>query len=218
MTVVKICGITNSADALLVADYGAELLGFIFAPTSKRYIAPELAATITKAIHTHYPATCVGVFVVESGTTAADIDALCQQSGVDAAQLVGPGVDEVAPFLQTPAYITIRPASAVAAQLQATIYERPDNASFLPTLQLDAFHPNLYGGTGETAALDIMHALAQQSLRLMLSGGLTPDNVADYVATVRPWAVDVASGTEARPGHKDPDKVARFIQAARSND
>ncbi len=216
MIIVKICGITTLADAQFAAENGADLLGFIFAPVSKRYISPQAARPIIDAIHAQYWARCVGVFVVEMDTTAADIEAICRESGVDAAQLVGDFVDNVAPMLQTPAYITIRPESAVEAQLLATIYERPDNPLHLPTLQLDAFHPNLYGGTGETAAIDVAQALAQQTQRLMLSGGLTPDNVAQYVAAVRPFAVDVASGTEAHPGQKDPAKVSRFIQAAKS--
>ncbi len=216
MTVVKICGLTNLDDALFAAQQGAELLGFIFAPVSKRYITPKEAQPIVQAIHQQTQARCIGVFVVTDEVDAVQINQACQISGVDAAQVVGENLDNIVPLLQKPAYITIRPSSTVEAQLEATIYERLENPPYLPTLQLDAFHPDLYGGTGQTATLEIAKAVAQQTQRLMLSGGLTAENVAEYVTAIRPFAVDVASGTEAKPRYKDPEKVKRFIQAAKS--
>jgi phosphoribosylanthranilate isomerase len=220
MTVVKICGLTRYDDTLLAAQAGADLLGFIFAPVSKRHIDPAQAGTITRRLRETLGAStplCVGVFVVENGTDAALINAQCEASRVDAAQLVGLSDLALPAGLDIPAYVCIRPATAEQAQREAELFERPDLPARLPTLQLDAFHPTLYGGTGATAAQEVIRQAAGQARRLMLAGGLTPDNVADAIRMARPWAVDVASGTEASPGQKDPGKVRDFIQAAKGS-
>jgi phosphoribosylanthranilate isomerase len=87
----------------------------------------------------------------------------------------------------------------------------------MPSLILDAYHPTLYGGTGEQASTDIALAVKDCVPRLMLAGGLTPENVAERVAAIQPWGVDVASGVEnGTPGRKDHDKMRSFIEAVRS--
>jgi phosphoribosylanthranilate isomerase len=110
----------------------------------------------------------------------------------------------------------LRPETPIQAIEEAARFEPQHQPPWLPTLQLDAFHPALYGGTGQTAPKDVARQLVRKTPRLMLSGGLKADNVAEYVRDVQPWAVDVASGTELSPGHKDHQKVRRFIQAAKS--
>jgi phosphoribosylanthranilate isomerase len=85
----------------------------------------------------------------------------------------------------------------------------------VPSILLDAYHPKLYGGTGEQASTEVAFAVKELVPRLMLAGGLTPDNVADRVAAIEPWGVDVASGVEAEAGVKDIGKVKAFIQAAK---
>lgn len=216
MTKVKICGITTAKDALYAAEHGADMLGFIFADVSKRYMAPENAKPIIEQVKSAYPnVLCIGVFVVTDGVTPYDIDEACAAAGADAAQLVGHLTQPFLRNLQTKYYASIRPASDAQAQ-QDKQFEHVTQHPGLPTLHLDAFHPDLWGGTGETPPITIAHTLAKQTPRLMLSGGLTPKNVADFVRNVQPWAVDVASGTEQAPGKKDHDKVTQFIQQAKS--
>lgn len=219
MTRIKICGLTNRQDALFAAQAGADLLGFIFAPVSKRYITPEagqqIIAEIKASLGENAPI-CVGVFVTQASTPAM-IAAQCVVAGVDAAQIVG--LDSVAWLdVDVPAYACIRPETTEIATTQATLFEQLDLPEFLPSLQVDTFHPTLYGGTGETASEDVAKALSQRTRRFMLAGGLTPENVGHYVESVRPWAVDVASGTEASPGKKDLQKVRDFIEAVKQTD
>ncbi len=216
MTRVKICGLTNLDDAKVAIEAGADFLGFIMAPMSKRYIEPATVATIIEPLRQEYGEAmpiCVGVFVTKA-TTAHEMEIHCKIAGVDVAQVVG--VDSPDWLRgQIPAFAAIRPESPEQASNEATAWENFALAKTMPTLLVDAFHPTLYGGTGETTADDVAIALQQQVTRLMLAGGLTPDNVADYVQKIQPWAVDVASGTEAFPGKKDHNKIREFIQAVR---
>lgn len=218
MMQVKICGITTTEDALHAAAQGADMLGFIFADVSKRFVAPTEAQPIIAAVNAKYPAVrCIGVFVVLPNMPAAKIDDAARRAGVHAAQIVGELTSEFLGALNTTYYVSSRPRTVEEAHSEAERFNHPMQRDDLPTLHLDAFHPTLYGGTGETAALDVARALAADTPRLMLSGGLNADNVADAIAQVRPWAVDVASGTEQAPGRKDPEKVTQFIQVAKRN-
>jgi phosphoribosylanthranilate isomerase len=216
MTNVKICGITTEPDAIHAAKHGADMLGFIFANVSRRYIAPADAQPIIASIKTTYPdVRCIGVFVALPNLPATKIDAAAQLAGVDAIQIVGELTPDFLSALQTTYYVSIRPRTVDEAHADAERFNHPMQRDDLPTLHLDAFHEKLYGGTGETAALDVAQALAEDTSRLMLSGGLNAENVADAITQVQPWAVDVASGTDRAPGQKDPEKVRQFIQAAK---
>lgn len=231
MVKVKICGLTRLEDALIVLEAGADYLGFIFYPPSPRAIAPEMAAEIiarlrresaaqlTRALAPNpWPLTplFVGVFVNESPATAADILDRC---GLDLAQLSGdePAADVTDPVspLYGRAYKVLRPRSLDEANDGAARFAAPPGSTG-PRLQLDTPHGRLYGGTGETGDWALAAALAAATPRLMLAGGLTPDNVAAAVARVRPFAVDVAGGVESAPGIKDPDRVRAFIATAKS--
>lgn len=218
MTHIKICGLTTFEDAHHAAQQGADMLGFIMAPVSKRYIKPEAAREIIRALRKALGNTtplCVGVFVA-ADLSPAEVAAQCQTATVDAAQVVGLDDPGWLAGLAVPAYGCIRPATMDDALAQTRRFARPDLPDSLPTLQVDAFHPTLYGGTGQTTPDDVALTVRRHTARLMLSGGLTPDNVAGYVRRIRPWAVDVASGTEASPGRKDPQLVTAFIQAVQS--
>jgi phosphoribosylanthranilate isomerase len=139
-----------------------------------------------------------------------------QVAGLDAAQLSG---DESAPVLAGLAsrgFKAIRPRSRDEALDQAAgmlpyapVKER------LPSLLVDAYHKDLYGGTGEQASVEVALAAKAAAPRLMLAGGLTPDNVAERVRAIRPWGVDTASGVERLPGIKDLVRVRDFIAAVR---
>jgi indole-3-glycerol phosphate synthase/phosphoribosylanthranilate isomerase len=218
MTWIKICGITNTNDAFLAADVGADMLGFIFAPESPRYISPEKARYIIRHVHSTFgprAPLCIGVFVAEN-MNPAEISSQCMESGIDAAQLVGLMDDRTLTNLFTPAYAVIRPRDVEEAQYLWENYEQRDLSPRLPTLQVDTYQPGKYGGTGQLGIEDVIKHVSERAKRLMLSGGLTPNNVGDFVSYFKPWAVDVVSGTELNPGVKDPTKVHDFIRAVRA--
>lgn len=211
---VKICGTTSLEDALMAAEAGADLLGFIFYPKSPRYVTPEQVQEIVQALRDRLSDRCpllVGVFVDEPPER---VRAVLDDCGLDLAQLHGSEPPAEVARLADRAYKAIRPknraeAEAAIAAYAGALVVRPDRPSFL----VDAYHPWKLGGTGQVAPWPAIYAVARR-YPLLLAGGLTPENVADAVRTVQPWGVDVASGVEAGPGRKDPQKVRRFIEAA----
>ena len=220
MTKVKICGIRTPENALAVADAGADLIGLNFYPGSPRSLDTETASDIVNrlrdAFGEHCP-TLVGVFV---NATAAEVRALIAAVGLDFAQLSGDESIDTLRELTGIAFKAIRPADEAAAladvERLAALFLECDAA---PSILLDAYNPKLYGGTGEAANTSIARAVEAAAPRMMLAGGLNPANVAEYVRSVRPWGVDVASGVEAgTPGIKDEDKVRAFINAVRAAD
>jgi len=216
---VKICGTTNLEDALTAVDADADYLGYIFYPPSKRGTTVKEVQNITA--HLRKLETCpllVGVFVNETAQKMADILDLCQ---LDLAQLHG---DEVPAFIGKPtspiygrSFKALRPTSPEEAEADAEWYLPPQPMPGQPSLLIDTYHPTLRGGTGETTDWQMSAHLAELYPGLMLAGGLTPENVAAAVKQVRPFAVDVASGVEARPGKKDPALVHAFIQNAKNS-
>ena len=220
MTKIKVCGIRRAENALMVANAGADMIGLNFYPKTPRYIEPALAREVVSRLRGELGDACpamVGVFV---NAGADDIRAIVEEVGLDYAQLNG---DESADFvaaLPGLAFKAIRPADEHAAGMEvaalANSFLKGDHA---PSVLLDAFNPRLYGGTGETASLSIARAVREAAPRMMLAGGLNPENVAERVRKVKPWGVDVASGVEAgAPGIKDESKVRAFIDAVRSAD
>jgi len=217
---VKVCGITDAADARAAIAAGADLLGFIFFPKSPRYVPPERVRDILDAVEPGRAGVrSVGVFVDEPIQAVTQILDFC---GLDLAQLHGDEPPAMlglegqaqgpAPTLAGRAYKALRPRSAEEAADLAARYALP---AHLPALLVDAYHPHLRGGTGETADWQLAAGLARQ-YALLLAGGLTPANVAQAVKAVRPWGVDVSSGVESSPGHKDHAALHAFIQAIRS--
>lgn len=219
MVRVKICGVTTFEDALAAAESGADLLGFNFYKKSPRYITPEAAQPLCDALRAELGAACpvlVGVFVNE---VVGLISAITRKVGLNAAQLSGDESEDLLRELRGIGFKAIRPMN-MAQALDDTQYfspHFPTNPNF-PALLLDAYHPQLYGGTGEQASVEVAIAVRSQVPRLMLAGGLTPENVGERVANIQPWGVDVASGVEAegQPGIKDAAKMRDFIQAAKS--
>lgn len=215
---VKICGITNINDALAAADAGAHYLGFIFWPQSKRAVSASDVGEIVTTLRTRQSCPLlVGVFVDESAQTmAAVLDScnldLAQLSGSEAPALIG---DPQSP-LYGRSFKALRPTSLVEAQADAEWFLPPESAATYPQLLIDAFHPHLPGGSGLRADWQIAAQMAEEIPRLMLAGGLTPQNVQEAVRQVRPFAVDVASGVEAQPGRKDHALLRAFIAAAQS--
>ncbi|MSQ47429.1 MAG: phosphoribosylanthranilate isomerase [Deltaproteobacteria bacterium] len=201
---VKICGVTSVADALHAVECGVDLIGLNFYPRSPRCVTLPIAQSIRAAIPTHIQ--CVGVFV---NAAREHIATLVEQVPLNVIQFHG---DETVTEIHgwpCPIIKAMRiPADGTIPML--------DNVPSTYLL-LDTHRPGRYGGTGEVFAWDAAAALPQAvRQRLLLAGGLTPDNVAAAVRTVRPWAVDVASGVESTPGQKNPEKVRAFITNAKT--
>jgi phosphoribosylanthranilate isomerase len=216
---VKICGITNLEDARVAAEAGADYLGFIFYPPSPRAVDKATAKAIIAHLQQHLAESplMVGVFVNETAVTIAQT---LDECGLDLAQLSGEEVPALAGDPNSPlygrAYKAIRPASAVEAEAEAEWYAVPrqkeeGSKGKRPSLLVDTYHPTLRGGTGKTVDWQIVQRLFAQMPGIMLAGGLNPENVATAVAQLKPFAVDVASGVEAKPGKKDHKKVRSFI-------
>jgi phosphoribosylanthranilate isomerase len=208
MTRVKICGLTNLEDAICATEAGADMLGFIFYPKSPRAAHVDVVMDITPAVRAINPQVkCVGVFVNES---PAHMLRILDLAGLDYAQLSGDEPPEVLRAMGSRAYKVVREGHQLAAFAFAIPNPQPDAPDFL----LDTPHTQLYGGTGVRADEFVASALARQR-RMILAGGLNPNNVAEAIRAVQPWGVDVASGVEAAPGRKDHEKVRAFVEAAR---
>lgn len=223
MVRVKICGITHYEDARSASEAGADYLGFIFYPPSPRAISPRAAAEIVARLRQQAAGgprrtpRLVGVFVNEP---VERIAATLERCRLDLAQLSGDeepaAVTDPASSLFGRAYQCLRLRSLSGAEEKVQLHAAPDRIDG-PRLLLDTPYGMLYGGSGAVGDWAI-GALASSTLpRLMLAGGLTPDNVAEAVRHVRPFAVDVASGVEAGPGKKDPTLVRAFIQRAKAS-
>ncbi len=209
MTKIKICGLTNLDDALTARDAGADYMGFILFPPSKRGVTAQQVQCIVAHLRSlpNCP-TLVGVFVNEDAQTVRETLAYCD---LDVAQLHGEESAETLHALQPNVYKAIRPQSLAEAQTACEQFAVTDET--LPSIMVDAYHPNLYGGTGEVSDWELANALSVP--KLMLAGGLSAENVAAAITAVQPFAVDVASGVEASPGKKDAEKVRRFVAAVR---
>ena len=218
---VKICGLTNLADAQAALAAGADMLGFIFFPKSPRYVPPERAQEIIQALKFDYtPPVTVGVFVNESSVAVGQILDFC---GLDLAQLHGEEPPKiVTDDLRGRSYKALRPRSLNEAldlasryALASSLRSIPRGEDRQPALLVDAYHPSLRGGTGETGNWVLAAALAGR-YPLLLAGGLCPANVVEAVHAVRPWGVDVSSGVESAPGQKDHAAVRAFVAAAKA--
>ncbi len=202
---VKICGITTVADARLAVQAGADLIGLNFYPPSPRYISESTAKMIRSILPQHVR--CVGIFVnAEREHIAAYVRAL----SLDVIQFHG---DEDAAALTGWPVATVK---AVRVDSETSLPEQLEGIT-ADYLLLDTYSSRGYGGTGETFAWEHAAALPRMSLdRTILAGGLNSENVAAAVATMRPWAVDVASGVESAPGRKDAEKLHAFISNAKT--
>ena len=207
MVRVKICGVTNAEDALLACELGADAIGLNFFPKSPRCVTPFVAQNIVHKLPPFVAA--VGVFV---NWKPAAVIALAKALQLVGAQLHGDetpdDVSQVAEKLQV--IKALRPArGSKPADLN-----RYRNAA---AILLDAAGTGKYGGSGETADWEFAREAAK-SHRVILAGGLTPANVAEAIRNGKPYAVDVASGVESKPGKKDAGKLREFFaEMARAN-
>jgi phosphoribosylanthranilate isomerase len=196
---VKICGITNEEDALLAAALGADALGFIFA-TSTRQLAPVRARDIVRRLPPEV--LTVGVFRDEAPERVVRI---AQEVGLKAAQLHGRETPEQTQWVRARMPVVIKAFPAGDPRLDGV------DAYGADAVLIDSPVP----GSGQVFDWSLAEG-APMNRRVILAGGLAPENVEEAIRAVRPWGVDVASGVEARPGSKDAKKLRAFIATAKS--
>lgn len=200
MVKIKICGITELDDALHAVDCGADALGFVFYERSPRAVTSKRAQAIIAELPPFV--TVVGLFVNED---PLNIRLIADHCGLDVIQYHG---DE------SPETVRLAPRRSIRA-LRVRQSETLDDIDHYPAsgLLLDAWVSGAFGGTGVLCNWEIAGGIAKKR-PVILAGGLTPENVAAAIQTVRPYGVDVSSGVEEAPGRKDRKKVAAFIRAA----
>jgi phosphoribosylanthranilate isomerase len=199
-TRVKICGLTRLEDAEQAVRLGADALGFVFWPGSPRAVSPDTARAISRALPAW--AVRVGVFV---SAPPGDVARVAEIVGLDVVQLHGDeepaDYERIGRRLIKAVSLASNEAVSAAIALPATV-----------TPLVDASEPARRGGTGQRA--DWLRAARVARQRpILLAGGLTPENVAEAIDAVSPWAVDVSSGVEAAPGIKSPDRLRAFLRA-----
>jgi phosphoribosylanthranilate isomerase len=204
MVKVKICGITNWGDARHAIEAGADFLGFNFYRQSSRYIAPAAARRIVQRLPLGVAS--VGVFVNEA---EPEMLAIAQQVGLDYVQLHGDETAEVVSRMRR-SFRVIK-ALRVRDSFRISQLGKFKRAS---SILLDGFVPHLRGGTGKSFNWKLAKS-AGRKRQIFLAGGLTPENAARAVSAARPFAIDVCSGVESRPGKKDAARMRALVAAVR---
>jgi len=202
MTSVKICGITNIHDARSAVECGADALGFIFYPKSKRHISPVKAREMIRKLPCEVIR--VGVFVNQEIEEVKEIAAFC---GLSLIQLHG---DESVQYCgQFPASSLIKAVRPRTGKDMVGCKDYP-----VAIILIDAYAPGRYGGTGRVSDWSLA-ARIKKTRPLILAGGLRADNIREAIEVVRPHAVDINSGVEISPGKKDPRKMREIIEIVR---
>ncbi|MGB9698894.1 MAG: phosphoribosylanthranilate isomerase [Thermodesulfobacteriota bacterium] len=202
MTFIKICGLTNKEDALAAVSWGANALGFIFAP-STRQVTPQVAAEICKEV----PPSIwkIGVFV---NADLGEVKQIAHFCGLTALQFHG----AESPLYCAQAPLPVIKTIKIKGRESLKEIDKYDQDLFL----LEGFHPEKAGGTGETFPWELV--LGIKGKKIILAGGLNPQNVSRAISLLRPWGVDVCSGVEKFPGKKDINKMAQFIKEVKRAD
>lgn len=198
-TRVKICGITRLEDAISAVSHGADAIGFVFYPASPRNISPQQAAAIQKSLAPFVA--CVGLFV---DATEEEVRSVLSYVHLDILQFHG---DETVEYCES---FGLPYMKAVRVKADTNLLQCELNYSTAKALLLDTYQQGVPGGTG--VAFD--WALIPQEIahRVVLAGGLNPENVTDAIQKVRPYAVDVSGGVELTKGIKDASKIAAFMR------
>jgi phosphoribosylanthranilate isomerase len=203
MVWVKVCGITSKEDAILAFKLGAHALGFIFAP-SPRQISPEAAHQIIKTMPPFVKT--VGVFVNESPVI---IRRVVESSGIDLIQLHGEEPPDLCSEFMP------RTIKAIQIKDESSLSEILSYQGRVRALLFDTYSKDKRGGTGKTFDWDLAVKGKELDTPIILSGGLTPSNITMAVSVVRPYAVDVNSGVEERPGKKSPILMREMMEKIR---
>lgn len=205
---IKICGITQPEQGTAIADAGATALGFICASTSPRYVSPTQIRAVVEQLPQNVDR--IGVFV---NSSAEEIYQIVPAAGLTGVQLHGDESPEfcqqlrsMLPDVEIIKALRVRNSEALA---EAEVY-----FDLVDTLLLDAYHPQMIGGTGKTLDWQSLQQF-QPSCPWLLAGGLTPDNVLDALNQVNPSGIDLSSGVERAPGDKDLNKVAKLFEQLR---
>jgi phosphoribosylanthranilate isomerase len=207
VSVVKICGLRDAQSAIVAARSGADLLGFIFAPSRRQVGAELVAAIISEVRAAGFTTPAVGVFV---DPDPAELAGAIAVSGIDVVQLSGEESPDVLGQIDRP---VIKGIPAGDTDSTEAIMALVDQWSGVQAILLDASDPHARGGTGKRANWDLAAAIARET-NVLLAGGLDSGNVSEAVASVQPYGVDVSTGVET-DGVKDPAKIGQFIAAAR---
>jgi len=203
---IKICGITNKENALLAVKFGADALGFIFAPSPRR-VTPEIARSIICAILPFVKT--IGVFVNENPVRIKEIIQFC---GLDLIQLHGDESPDVCHELMPNSIKTFRLKDESSLQ-SIRQYDGKVRA-----LLFDTYSEKKRGGTGKTFDWDLAVKGKELGMPIILSGGLKPSNIEEAISTVKPYAVDVNSGVEEWPGKKSPVLMKKLMETIRKMD
>jgi phosphoribosylanthranilate isomerase len=212
MVRVKVCGITNGDDARLAVAAGADALGFIFVENTPRYVTPATAAAIIETLPPFV--TPVGVFWDHA---PGHVKAVAEECRLGALQFHGNEPPDALTGYRVPTIKTIKMSASEAAPAgDLPDVKRYEVSAFLLDSAARWSEGEMRAPLAWRAVANWVARLARRPTPVILSAGLTPDNVVEAIRTVRPWGVDVNSGVEARPGRKDPDKITRFVQEAKS--
>jgi phosphoribosylanthranilate isomerase len=214
---IKICGTTNLEDAHLAVDAGADALGFIFAPSPRR-IAPANAAEIIRKLPKKTEK--IGVFVDQRPQYIRETIAKSGVTGIQFQRKHGPELAErLKREIRRLKVTKVEPVSEWLKRMEkATGFFLREGTRWIDRLMFD----NGAGGTGQTFAWERssqwIRAVGMAFPKIIIAGGLTPENVGEAIRFFRPWGVDVVSGVESKPGKKDPQKLRAFIRAVREAD
>jgi phosphoribosylanthranilate isomerase len=222
----KICGITTVDDALLAAEAGADAIGLNFYEKSPRCVTPDRAQEIVARLRERFSAEQVAVYAVCVNASPDEIRHFLDPAGRGiipgwGVQLHGDeppaAIRAVREIVGLPVVRAFRCRSGDMADVAGYVTECRAIESVPDAILLDSFAPGSYGGTGHVVDWPAVGSRGEPlfGLPLILAGGLTPENVAEAIATAKPDAVDVASGVESSPGNKDPAKVRAFVAAAK---
>ncbi len=219
MTRVKICGIQESWAALEAAQAGADYLGFVFVPGRRRRLPEEKAPRVIREVRDALgPARprLVGLFADQPMEEVRRVVEIC---GLDMVQLCGEESPEYCRLLGLPGIkvVHVRPDALQEQTIPGLVERMHDYAREGLLVTLDRYQRGLQGGTGRAFDWSVAQKLSHQGHSFLLAGGLTPDNVAQAIAQVHPWGVDVSSGVETG-GVKDVAKIRAFVQQVREAD
>lgn len=204
---IKICGITKPDQGEKIVDLGANALGFICVERSPRYVTPSQIKTIIDGLDS--PVDTIGVF---ADAAISEITETVNTAGLTGVQLHGAESAQFCQQLRAELPSEIEIIKAFRVKTKESLEETVIYREYVDTLLLDAYHPQMLGGTGQTLNWSDLQQF-QPDLPWMLAGGLTPQNVAEALNQLKPDGIDLSSGVERSPGDKDLDKVTQLFQA-----